>query len=693
MGIVNIFSDISIWWSFPILIGATLISALFYRNQKQIEGVSKITRLILITLRATSLFLILIFLLGIILENKEYKTEKPILITLVDNSSSMLNYKDSLLVKSRISEFQRDLREKFQDKFDFQEINVDSDVYFDTLTFSGIESDLEQGFSHIYNQYYNRNIGGICFISDGNFNKGNNPLYTAEKINLTPIFSIGVGDTVVKKDQLIRNVSVNNIAFLKNKFPIEIDIEAHKMGQTSSKVSIWSNGKRVAEEAIDYSDGDIDFNHVSFDIEAQKIGFVEFEVRVEAKEDESTLVNNRHRFYVEIIDSRNKILILANSPHPDLTAIKQVLEKDENADIELKLTDDWKGSVGSFELIILQNPKQSNSALIEEINLANVPVLYLLGNSTSASVVNQLKIGLNFPSGSQTDEVQGGINSSFQLFETSTDLSDGVKSWPPLSVKFGKTVANTGDVLIHQQIGPVKKTDPLLMFGKRNSVKYGAFLAEGLWKWKLSEFIQKKENQGFDELIQKTVQYLTVKRNTDPLRVILPKRYTTNSDVVINAEFYNSSFEKINGPDVSFELRNENNELINYEFARFNASYILSLGTLSAGKYSWIAKTNFARKSHKKSGIFIVDDISLEAIETHANHNILNQIATKTNGSFYRLNNLKPLFDTIENRSDIVNVSYEESVFEELIDWKSLFLLLFVLLGVEWFIRRYNGSY
>ncbi|MGY8926815.1 MAG: hypothetical protein ACKVJC_05935, partial [Flavobacteriales bacterium] len=140
---MNIFSDISIWWSFPILIGATLISALFYRNQKQIEGVSKITRLILITLRATSLILILIFLLGIILENKEYKTEKPILITLVDNSSSMLNYKDSLLVKSRISEFQRDLREKFQDKFDFQEINVDSDVYFDTLTFSGIESDLE----------------------------------------------------------------------------------------------------------------------------------------------------------------------------------------------------------------------------------------------------------------------------------------------------------------------------------------------------------------------------------------------------------------------------------------------------------------------------------------------------------------------------------------------------------------------
>ena len=208
------------------------------------------------------------------------------------------------------------------------------------------------------------------------------------------------------------------------------------------------------------------------------------------------------------------------------------------------------------------------------------------------------------------------------------------------------------------------------MFGKRNGVKYGAFIAEGLWKWKLSEYVQKKENKGFDELIQKTVQYLTVKKNTDPLRVILPKRYRTNSDVLINAEFYNLSFEKVNDPDISFELKNENNELIKYEFARLNTSYILSLGTLYPGKYSWIAKTKFAGKTHKKSGIFIVDDISIEALETHANHNILNQISSKTNGSFHRLNNLKPLYDEIENRSDIVNVSYEESVFEELIDWK-----------------------
>ena len=35
----------------------------------------------------------------------------------------------------------------------------------------------------------------------------------------------------MKRDQLLRNVTANNIAFYKNQFPIEVNIEAHKMGE------------------------------------------------------------------------------------------------------------------------------------------------------------------------------------------------------------------------------------------------------------------------------------------------------------------------------------------------------------------------------------------------------------------------------------------------------------------------------
>ena len=94
----------------------------------------------------------------------------------------------------------------------------------EAINFTESNSNLEKAFEYINTEYYNRNIGGIAFISDGNFNVGANPIYNAERIKLSPIFSFAVGDSIQKRDHLIRNIFHNNIAFFKNKFPIEIDI-------------------------------------------------------------------------------------------------------------------------------------------------------------------------------------------------------------------------------------------------------------------------------------------------------------------------------------------------------------------------------------------------------------------------------------------------------------------------------------
>lgn len=690
---MQVFSDISIWWLIPIGIIAFLVSFIFYRNQKQIKDVSTFKKWLLISLRTSSLFLIGLFLLGLIVEHKDYKTEKPIFISLIDDSSSMLNYKDSNSVSNSIESFQNEVKEKYKDRFDFHDILIGDEVSSGKASFNNGESNLEKGFNHIYNLFYNRNIGGICFISDGNFTSGINPIYTAEKISLTPVFTVGVGDTLVKRDQFIRNVAVNNIAFFKNSFPIEVDIEAHKMISGSSKVSIWRNGKKIKEQKIEFKDGYLDFNHVSFEVEANQIGFVEFTVKVENKENEVSYVNNMKRFYVEVIDSRNKILILADAPHPDLTVLRQELITDENIEVDSKLVSEWDGTLEDYALVILHNPSALNGALVDKISNSPVSSLYFITGHTSSSIVSNLKLGLSYPNGNRTDEVQASINSGFQLFEISDELKTELKKWPPLTVKFGSIKSNNGSVLINQQIGPVTKEDPILYFGKRRNNKFGVFIGEGLWKWKLSEYSRTKSNVRFNEFIQKVVQYLTVKKNSDPLRINLPNRFTTGDEISINAEFYNSSFEPITEPTISLVLTDEEGSKINYEFAKNTKDYLLSLGRLDEGMYIWKASTKFNGKSYSKNGTFIVDDISIESMSSHANHNLLQQIASKTNGQFYTLNNINLLYKELDTRKDIVNVTHEESAFDDLIDWKWLFILLITLLGAEWFIRRFNGTY
>ena len=105
------------------------------------------------------------------------------------------------------------------------------------------------------------------------------------------------------------------------------------------------------------------------------------------------------------------------------------------------------------------------------------------------------------------------------------------------------------------------------------------------------------------------------------------------------------------------------------------------------------ANTTFNGKSYSKSGAFNVEDLLLEDMDNQANHQVLRQIANQTNGKFYSLENSKTMYGDLTERKDLVNMSYAESVFIDLIDWKILFLLILIALVTEWSLRRYFGGY
>ncbi|MCR9173887.1 MAG: hypothetical protein NXI10_15395 [bacterium] len=691
---MTVFADISLYWLIPWAIICIAVAFFYYRKQRQVQGIPAWLKSLLTGLRAAALFLLGVLLFSILIESNVSKLEKPVMIVLVDNSSSMLNYKDSSRVAGEIDAFQKKLKESYSDKFDIVSYHVDEAVSTNTADFNGSVSNLDAGFQHIYNQYFNRNVGGICFISDGNFNKGNSPQYTAEKIALTPIFSVGVGDTVRKRDQLISNVAANDIAFYKNQFPIEVDIEAGKMGKMDVRVSLLQEGEVIAKETVSYSGEPVEFKHVSFLVEANTIGFVNYTVQLEKVNAESTWENNSRSVYVEVIDSRSKILMLSQSPHPDVTAIKQVLDQDANAEVTSKLIDDWDGSLKDVELLVWHGAGvKSQPALVDAIKKNNVPVWYIAPVNATSTQVAALGVGLKIPSDRRTDDVQGYANSGFQLFEVSEKVDRMLEKAPPVLVKYGQVNSEGGSALLSQRIGPVKKKDPIFLFGNTAKSKYAVFLGEGLWRWRLSEYARTKKHEGFEELIQKTAQYLVVKKNTDPFRVNLPKRFTINDDVFIQAEFYNEAFEPIVTPDVRLELKNEENRVIPYTFAKNSKDYALGLGKLAAGRYSWKASTKFNGKSYAKEGVFIVEDVSLESLATNADHNLLRLMADASSGKFYSLNGMDQLLKDIGNRDDIVTLSYEETDYSDLIDWKWIFAIVALLLATEWFLRRYYGTY
>ena len=690
---MNFFSDISLYWLIPFGVICFGLSLLYYTKQPRTKELKTPIWVSLILLRCSSLFFLGLLLFGVIFERKETKVEKPVFITLTDNSSSLLNYADSSKVKNRIDEFHTQLQTAFSDRFEFRHYTVGEGLELDSITLDEAQSNLNAGFDFVYNEFYNRNVGGITFISDGNFNKGASPIYGAEKINFTPIFTIGVGDTIAKRDQLLRNVSANDVAFYKNQFPIEVNIEGHKMGLGNTEISLWKGQQQVDSKIISYTDGNLDFINVNFMVDAKEIGFIGYTVKLKKESKESSYVNNSRTVYVEVIDSRSKVFIFANAPHPDISAIKQELEKNDNMDVSTILMNEWDGRLNGCSLAIWHNPSENGAALYDAINATKTPALYLLGINSSKSFVDKMNIGVRLSSANSTDQVQGAFANGFQLFDVSASLKRAVKRWQPLTVPFGRLGQIGNNVLIKQSVGGIVKETPVLYFNSTKGVKRGVFIGEGLWKWKLSEYAESENNDLFNELIQKSTQYLTVKSNLEPLRINLPKRLISKDPVIINAEFYNSSFGLITSPEITFNLTYADGVTTEYTFGKNEKDYTLDLGLLSQGVYQWRANAQHSGRNHKKLGAFIIENSSMEDLSTRADHNILEQIASKSNGNFHKLEKANQLFKDIRNRKDIVNVIYQESTFLSLIDWKLVLVVITCLLSVEWFIRRYSGLY
>ncbi|MBM3186931.1 MAG: hypothetical protein FJZ67_11585, partial [Bacteroidetes bacterium] len=380
---------------------------------------------------------------------------------------------------------------------------------------------------------------------------------------------------------------------------------------------------------------------------------------------------------------------------PDVSALKEVLDQNENIESESILIKDWNKNLEKTDLVVWHEPGANfDATVLQLLQEKRIPILYILGPNTESAVVSKLNLGLSGIKGNKTDDIQPTLSTGFNDFEISEKVAEALDFYPPLKSKFG-TLKVDGNplVLLNQRVGPVKKSDPLLFFINRNNLKTGVLYGEGLWRWKLNDFIRSGNHEAFSELFSKTMNFLMVKQQEAGLRIEFPKRFSIEEEIIVNASFYNSALEPITKPKIELKLTDSNGKLFRSQFGVSGTGYKLSMGKLKAGKYKWAAETKFNGKSYRKSGVFIVEDIELEKVETAANHGVLKQVAKQSNGKFYQLKNYLQLINDIEKRGDITTISFEETAFNKFIDYLVVIMLLVTLLSSEWFLRRYLGGY
>ena len=173
------------------------------------------------------------------------------------------------------------------------------------------------------------------------------------------------------------------------------------------------------------------------------------------------------------------------------------------------------------------------------------------------------------------------IYTPFSLFSLNDEWNKWIRQLPPLYSHQSRISFNSEHTdLFYQSIMGLETNRPIFSFSKTNGQRQGVCFVEGLWKWRLFEYATNKNHQYFDELINKSIQFLSVKEDKRPLRLKYDNILSENNPLSIQAEFYNSNFELITDPDISIVIRDENGVDYPYTFNKTATNYYLEVDNL-----------------------------------------------------------------------------------------------------------------
>ncbi len=678
------------------MLGLLFAGALYYRDTK-LGDLSPASRWILASLRFLTVALITFFLLGPLLKSLETEIEPPIMVVGIDGSRSMVMGADSSDVRSKLPSITENLQRALGDKVEVvtysfgQQVSEGADSSFGQPI-----TDMAGFFTELRSRYDNRNLGAVILASDGIYNRGANPRYALSGIK-APIYTLAYGDTIQQRDALIAEAAANRIAFLGNKFPVEALLRAEKLKGNTLSYQIETGGV-VIEKGSFIADSDRSEKTVRFLLDAKSTGLQRYVIRVATDGEEITLSNNERSVFVDIIDSRQKVLVLAKSPHPDLLALRQAISGNENYEVEVDFEFSFSsGKVSDYDLVILhQIPSATTpAALREEISRSKVPLFAILGLQSQLSQVVSMGLPVDPKiSGQGSNDVSALVNPAFARFKIDPALDALLRDAPPLLTYFGESrISNSSETLLYQRVGNIKTDDPLLVVNNARNPKSAVLVGEGLWRWRLFDYAKHANHEIFDRFIGSIVQFLSLKDDKRLFRVSAPNDVMENERLVINAELYNAALEPVIDAEVSIELTDENEKTYPFNFSRSESAYRLDAGILPTGNYAFSATAIRDGKRYTETGNIAIRPFALEDANLTADHELLYAIAANTGGKRFYPNQLDGLVEEIQSAATIQPVSYSTEILSALINKKWPFFLLLILLSGEWFIRKRSGHY
>ena len=649
-----------------LLAGAAYATVLYYVGHRHF---SKQLNAALATLRFLAVSAIALLLLAPVARRTVHERQKPLVVLVDDCSESVKMSADSAFTLQTLQ----------------KEIDGDCRTVLNADGSNPGQTDLSALLD------VPPDAAAVVLASDGIHNRGANPTTTAERLGI-PVYTVALGDTTPQRDAAIANVRHNRIAMLGNDFPVEITLTAHLLGGHSTILSIddGRNGFGL-KQRIDYT-GDDDVQTLNFNIPANHPGLQHYTIHLTPEEGESSLSNNTVKIFVDVIDGRHKVAIVGNAPHPDLATLKKAVESNPNYEAEVILANNAhtlaQSSIQAFSLVILHNLPSTAHDIPKWAE--ELPQVFVIGTQTDLSRFNALHGGLEIVSKTKkSNEVTAVYNDRFALFGLDGDDAQAIEQLPPLDAPFGEAKTSAAlQSLFTARLGNIDTRQPLVAATAQGQQRRAFFWGEGLWKWRLANYLNNNSHGQFDRMISQIVNFTAMSEKRDRFIVETARHYSDNERINITAQLYNDAFEPYNIPDATFSIKGDS-IYADYSFSRQGSGYSLTLNRLPEGLYRYTATTTYDGTTLTAEGAFAVEALHLEQANLTADHTLLATVSAITGGEMAYPSDLSSLLSQLSSLKPVI---YTHTRFSELVNLPWILILILLLLGGEWVMRKYHGD-
>ncbi len=711
-------------WVVVLALGLLAVAHYAYRNTT--PSLSRRVRILLTSLRMVSFVLIVFLLMDPRYVYQSLNRDPARVIALVDQSASMVlsagtgdpsesRFDTAVAISGELKKIIESRGGRYSEIFFSQDLVP---ALRDVVMADGQGTGIGRALASAHKKHEGENIAGFVLLSDG--------VETVDRlvrhdVPPVPVFAVGLGDTSAPEDVRIKDVDYNTIVRAPSRSTIAVTMHYSGNNPKHVELRLLEGGQTIARKDTVFAPGvrEIDVEMAVDFAEAGKRVFV-LEAVVDGFDAEAE--NNRRDVVIESEKAGVRILIVDLLPEWELHFLTEFLRNDQTFDFDLVSTFGQRGSAGGRSDL--------SRDLVESLGEYDALVIVSINEEfMTQDVTNAIKKFV------QTDGngllVLPGHSSLFENAAAWARLSDllPVRGVPPhrfnLQFTSVRPGAQAGTNPITSQLVPLlSQTDwqqrsPLLGYYTPLAAKNGvdvlletvgqrvpaftyqkvgkgrvALLSVGpLWRWKfLSD-----GNTMYDEMTSRLLDVLSRGEDTERFALVSQKNvYDSGEALPITAELFDEKMQPVTGVPVRLELARveaDGNEvplriLSMRREGSDNPRYRVELPPMAAGTYRLRGEAEMSGRVVTSESIDIsVSEVSVEFQRVAQDRLNLKRIANQSRGAYVSAAGAAALARRIPLDSRTIGSTDEVALRTSVV----VFVLILVLLAIEWVIRKRLG--